>query len=68
MTILDLLCSPDNPEILASMSEARRLLSMGGVKVNGVPVSDPDTVVSDGQKVQIGRRVKFAVQIPSGKA
>jgi tyrosyl-tRNA synthetase len=42
--------------IAKSGSEAKRLIDQGGVKIDGVVVSDYDTVVSTGSVVQSGKR------------
>lgn len=48
-------------ELVSSTSEGKRLVSQGGVKVDGVPVRDPEleVEVADGMTLQAGKR-KFA--------
>lgn len=42
---------------LASISEAKRLISQKSVSVNGNTVNDPNFKLSKGQKIQIGKKI-----------
>jgi tyrosyl-tRNA synthetase len=42
--------------LATSRSDARRLIQQKGVRMDGVPVTDPDTLVAAGCVLQVGRR------------
>lgn len=50
----------------ASNSEARRLVSQGAVRINDVPISDPDAEleIRDGDILQVGKRKFIRLLIP----
>lgn len=45
--------------IVASKSEARRLIEQGGVSVNGNPVSDVNGMIPSGATIKVGKRQYF---------
>lgn len=57
-----------NRNLLVSMSEGRRVVCMGGVKVNGEVVKDISTEVRSGDRIQVGKKVDFVVDLtPKGQ-
>jgi len=56
LPLVDLLVATN---LLASNSEARRMIEQGGVKVNQQKVTDPNAMLKKGDVIKIGKR-KFA--------
>ena len=47
---------------LASVSDAKRLISQGGVDINGKEVSDPNYKVKSGDEIKIGKKTFVKVK------
>ena len=41
---------------MGSISEAKRLIQQGGVKINDIKITDPNYIAMDGDKIKIGKR------------
>lgn len=50
---------------MASNSEARRLITQGGVKLDGEKIADPKAEISlkAGQVLQVGKRTFFRIRL-----
>ncbi len=55
-TLFDILPSIISAGYISSSSECRRLLTQGGVRLNGEQISSIDTPVSDGDVIQFGKK------------
>lgn len=52
-----------NRNLMVSMSEGRRVVCMGGIKVNGETITDISATVESGDRIQIGKRIDFIVDL-----
>jgi len=50
---------------IASNSEARRLITQGGVKLDGAKLPDPqaEVTLTSGQVLQVGKKTFFRIQL-----
>jgi len=49
-------------DLVISMSQSRRVVCVGHVKVNGEVIKDISTEVKPGDRIQVGKREEFVVE------